>query len=448
MSGRRSMGVRGSVEWDTYEGEGAEVKCDCMLQVVALKGFAGPPTKDSLPPYTRLVNAVSKGQLGDLLNTKLMIRATHFKWETFVRTRVVDRLRWYLVHFALASTALIISTQTSEDNIEFHANGGWMAWDMTAPTPAMMSDVLHAFLLISNSLVVAREIKQYVALVSSIREHLSDMWNLFDLGGILALYVASGAHFAHQTYLLQQVGAFGVLLNAFSVLQMLQPFDLTGPLIATVIEIIFEIRGFVCILMILLVGFSVSFTVSMPENDAFDSGGAAGPLAGVMTTFQAIVGSFHMKDYSNSEAKAFFYLFLFAMVVVMLNLLIAIMGDAYEKVKEREVVEARKLQAQVIIDEEAMMHADGKCDNAKLFPEFLEVLQGLEPPPPEWAGVSGAVSLVEAQVAALRAETTEKVERVEAQVKEGQEKMAAEMVELKTMIAQLLVQQQQAQGGD
>jgi hypothetical protein len=150
-----------------------------------------------------------------------------------------------------------------------------------------------------------------------------------------------------------------------------------------------------------------------------------------MTTFQAIVGSFHMKDYSNSEAKAFFYLFLFAMVVVMLNLLIAIMGDAYEKVKEREVVEARKLQAQVIIDEEAMMHADGKCDNAKLFPEFLEVLQGLEPPPPEWAGVSGAVSLVEAQVAALRAETTEKVERV----KEGQEKMNAEVASVKSDVA-------------
>ncbi len=41
-----------------------------------------------------------------------------------------------------------------------------------------------------------------------------------------------------------------------------------------------------------------------------------------------------MTDYTNSESTAFFLFFLFLVVVVMLNLLIAIMSDSYERVKE------------------------------------------------------------------------------------------------------------------
>jgi hypothetical protein len=61
----------------------------------------------------------------------------------------------------------------------------------------------------------------------------------------------------------------------------------------------------------------------------------------------------------------------------MLNLLIAIMGDSYEKVKESEVVEARRLRAQTIIDEEALM-SDADLANPDDFPEFLQVLRATE----------------------------------------------------------------------
>ena len=53
------------------------------------------------------------------------------------------------------------------------------------------------------------------------------------------------------------------------------------------------------------------------------------------------VGSFHMDDYTNSESTAFFVIFLFLVLIVMLNLLIAIMSDSFEKVMENWVVEVR-----------------------------------------------------------------------------------------------------------
>jgi len=48
-----------------------------------------------------------------------------------------------------------------------------------------------------------------------------------------------------------------------------------------------------------------------------------------------------MDDYTNSESTAFFVIFLFLVLIVMLNLLIAIMSDSFEKVMENWVVEVR-----------------------------------------------------------------------------------------------------------
>ena len=57
---------------------------------------------------------------------------------------------------------------------------------------------------------------------TAVAEHLSSGWNLCDLARIIALYFAAVAHFIDSGLVLQQVGALGVLLNAFSFLQLLR----------------------------------------------------------------------------------------------------------------------------------------------------------------------------------------------------------------------------------
>ena len=262
--------------------------------------------------------------------------------------------------------------------------------------------------------------------------------------------------------LLQSVGALGVLLNGFSVLQLLTPFESTGPLIKTVIEILNDISGYVKVLVVLLFAFSISFAVAMPKNDVFVNG-TTGPLAGLLTSFEAIVGSFHMRDFQNSESTAFFLLYLFGMVVIMLNLLIAIMADSYEKVKESEVVEARKLRAQTIIDEEALMN-DKDRSNPDYFPRYLQVLRATEGKEEVWAGLSGKMvseilkvedKLVETErglnrrVEEAQKEIQKEMRHVEEAQKEIQREMRKEieavhtgMAELKEMMRLLLEQKQ------
>jgi hypothetical protein len=178
--------------------------------------------------------------------------------------------------------------------------------------------------------------------------------------------------------------------------------------------------GFVVILAVLLWAFSASFAVAMPSNDAFLDE-TAGPLIGMLTSFTAILGSFHMKDFEeDDESLAFFLMFLFLVVVVMLNLLIAIMSDSYEKVKETEVIEARKLRAETIIVEEKLMSAADR-KNPEYFPRFLQVLRTTEGKDDVWAGLGGRIA--------------KEIERVEKNMKQNHDAIKSDFVLIKADLA-------------
>eukprot|EP01046_Picozoa_sp_COSAG06_P015485 COSAG06_NODE_995_length_11158_cov_10.796184_2_plen_211_part_00 len=178
--------------------------------------------------------------------------------------------------------------------------------------------------------------------------------------------------------------------------------------------------------MVLLTGFSCAFAVSMPDNAAFDDGTEYGMgllSSGVLTSYLAMLGAFEVSDYTNPESKMFFVVFLFLIVVIMLNLLIALMADTFERVTESWVFESRKMRVETIIEQELLMN---DSDNAECFPAFLQVLRPVEDVADEWAGVSGQVSVVREEVGAVKKE----VDALAVEMKEmraNQERMLAEM---------------------
>lgn len=65
--------------------------------------------------------------------------------------------------------------------------------------------------------------------------------------------------------------------------------------------------------------------------------------------------------------------------VVFLNLLIAIMGDSYDRIKEKEIAQWRRQQAKSIVDE-TLLITDGKKKNKKSrtwFPSTIHILRPL-----------------------------------------------------------------------
>ena len=223
---------------------------------------------------------------------------------------------------------------------------------------------------------------------------------------------------------------------------------LQGPLIKIVTEIIYELRYFLLVIAVLLMGFSCAFAVSMPDNAAFDDGTEYGMgllSSGVLTSYLAMLGAFEVSDYTNPESTVFFVLFLFLIVVIMLNLLIALMADTFERVTESWVFESRKMRVETIIEKELLMN---DSDNTDCFPAFLQVLRPVEDVVDEWAGVSGQVSAVRDEVGAVKRESRQMMQKVDAlavemkemkaEMRANQEEMKAEMrANQETMMEQL-----------
>ena len=97
-----------------------------------------------------------------------------------------------------------------------------------------------------------------------------------------------------------------------------------------------------------------------------------------------------------------------------MNLLIAIMGDSYEKVKETERVQALHERAKIIVDME--IQHPGWHE----YPKYMHIAEAADEygvPLPEWAGITGRVKqLLDQRVGHAQEELESKVEELESTV--------------------------------
>jgi hypothetical protein len=93
-----------------------------------------------------------------------------------------------------------------------------------------------------------------------------------------------------------------------------------------------------------------------------------------------------VEDYHGASVVVW-CMFLFLVVIVLLNLLIAIMGDSYEKVKENEAVHALHERAKMIVEME-LQHPSWHT-----FCDFMHVIEAVdeESKPAIWCGITGRV---------------------------------------------------------
>jgi hypothetical protein len=194
-----------------------------------------------------------------------------------------------------------------------------------------------------------------------------------------------------------------------------------------------DVLGFAVVMIVLVWGFGAAFSVSMPNNEAFyTANGTVFP--GLLTTTMAMVGDFHVEQFEYGVPLAMFILFLYIVIVVMFNVLIAIVSELYADVKATEDEEVDMRRAEAIISAEARMSNTELC-NAEYFPEFLEILRV------EFADErveQVRVGQVQEELAEFRAAVDLQNEKIAADVAEMKMDMKAEMAELKALMVQLL----------
>jgi Ion transport protein len=92
---------------------------------------------------------------------------------------------------------------------------------------------------------------------ANIAEYFTDPWNLLDVAAYTLLFVGVGAQIVTRNALLADcTNAVVALLLWFKVLYFLRPFKGTGPLINTIFECGADMRTFLMVLIVVVIGFA------------------------------------------------------------------------------------------------------------------------------------------------------------------------------------------------
>ena len=136
--------------------------------------------------------------------------------------------------------------------------------------------------------------------------------------------------------------------------------------------------------VIVLIGFDLSFKVLLPGHEAWENWHAFLSVFRMMTgdvDQDAFVTS-HTSDVTwkkttTSIAHSLYVTYTLGIVIVMLNMLIAQMGDSYDHVQEHERIEALRERA-VVLHEMLRYEMRKKREDSMLFPNWLHVLTSEE----------------------------------------------------------------------
>jgi len=161
-------------------------------------------------------------------------------------------------------------------------------------------------------------------------------------------------------------------------------------------QILTDMRPFLLILGTGIFGFGFFFLIRDPAVFGYDHE-LVGPAWPFVSVFLLALGSFDASDYPDRLSMVVLLLALLFSTVLLLNLLIAIMGDSYEMVKESEIVEKLKGQALLVVEHERLY------PSANAFPRYMHVLRAAEGgdggEASAWEGIAGKVKQ---EVAGLR----------------------------------------------
>jgi hypothetical protein len=163
------------------------------------------------------------------------------------------------------------------------------------------------------------------------RGYINSGWNLVDCASVVLVLTSIGCWFAKNEDALW-VSIFATPLTYIRSLNFLRGFRATGALVSIISEVVVDVLPFCLILIIVVATFGASFFLL---GEFYHKSGS------MFKTYIMLLGEFWADDeedeFTRGTSRLFFWIFTAVASVMMLNLLIAIICDTYERVKEREL---------------------------------------------------------------------------------------------------------------
>eukprot|EP00803_Ostreobium_quekettii_P000758 evm.model.scf_2069.1 EVM.evm.TU.scf_2069.1 scf_2069:9780-19707(+) len=357
------------------------------------------PAVAKVIPYADIAKIGSKGILRNLLiadvdhhafATLPMMCVIKYKWSAYGRQLLLEEIWHYsvmLIFFVVY--CFLLGYQPSFDDTSDVFTGGR---SQAALVFLFLSVAMAALSLVRD----ARQLKTYWedSRLKGLQYWISSPWNWLELASyIFLVFVIPAMHLTadsrHSSTQLSNVVAVEVILISIRLLYYAQAFEHTAPMVIMIREIVKDIRFFLFLGFAVLFGFGFAFFVlyrherngegvSGEETDEAIDTQFGNIGRSMITMFGMMLGEFDFDVLyapRNAEVSiALFIVYMGVMMIILLNLLIAIMGDSYSNIKDSENAHFMKARAEAIDDVESMMSTDRRRKIDEGIGQYLHVL--------------------------------------------------------------------------
>mgnify|MGYP001578288496 CR=1 FL=1 len=170
---------------------------------------------------------------------------------------------------------------------------------------------------------------------------------------------------------IRPIAAMGVIILWIKLFYFLRVFETTSRLIRMIMEIVNDMKNFLIVLVIGILGFANGFYI-ISQNQVNTEAPFAGETfsKAVIYTYRLTLGDFATDDFYNLtgiDVVIVWIMFIFAslfVVIVLLNLLIAMMGDTFGRVLENITNLTIREKVLLISENEALFNRSDKFKNA------------------------------------------------------------------------------------
>jgi len=343
-----------------------------------------------------LFRAIVESDVLPLIASEPMRAAIAFKWKAYGQPRWLRQVVEYTV-FALTLLGGSGLLLTDDDAIV----GG----------PRVLGAALFAVGYLLNLRYCAEEWRELGG-AGGVAKYLLSMTNLIDLA-VASLVLVDGPLLAVGSAEAAPVTAVAALLIFLKGQKVMRGNEDFSFLIDMLLNIVLDMRSFLAILGAAIVVNAFAYRLLRSDTDAYGNTGAA-----VLSSYALLMHADGVGDHdiymSGVLAPSLLYGMTLLVDIVMLNALIAIMGDTYDRVSDTRLARGLQLRARLLLDIEGGMKPSEKT-NENFFPRWLHVIRLKEEDEGE-AGWSGRLNEMAKKIEATKKTMSAKIDGVESKI--------------------------------
>jgi hypothetical protein len=198
-------------------------------------------------------------------------------------------------------------------------------------------------------------------------DYLKDVWNCLDLIVIFTNTTANVLRLIHlkDSIATEVLLCVSSIVSYFNILYFLRAFESTGPLVSMILRISKDIRYLMFVVLLVCMGFSQAFWIVSRNDRSLPFSTFEGA---VLYSFVFLLGGFDPTLFEGIPlyrfAIAMSSIYMIIVSILLLNLLIALMGDSYGSVKEKGLAQWKLEQAQIITEMQGSMDEEKRASTA------------------------------------------------------------------------------------